>query len=78
MRTDEGIHRKWKPNTDHRPTTMASNTVLRCLKSRAKGCPRVYNTRHVLKTRKSQERTKDMYDYCVHLEANQRRADFID
>ena len=42
MRTDEDIHKKCEPNTDHRPTTMASNTVLRCLKSRAKACPRVY------------------------------------
>ena len=33
MRTDEGIHKKWKPNTDHRQTAMTSNTtvVLRCL-----------------------------------------------
>ena len=38
MHIDESIHKKWKPNTDHRLTTMASNTVLRCLKSRAKGC----------------------------------------
>ena len=42
MRADEGIHKKWKPNTDHRPKTMASNTVLRCLKSRAKGCQGIY------------------------------------
>ena len=44
-RTDEGTHKTWKPNTDHRPMTMASNTVLRCLKPRAKGCPRVYMKR---------------------------------
>ena len=36
MRADEGIHKEWKPNTDHRPATMASNTVLRCLKSEQK------------------------------------------
>ena len=29
-------------------------------------------------TRTSLEQTKVLYDYCVHLEANQRRADFID
>ena len=38
---------KWKPNTDHRRTTMASNTavskfVLRYLKSRARGCRGAY------------------------------------
>ena len=27
-------------------------------------------------TRKSQEWTKDLYDYCVHLEADERTADF--
>ena len=27
LRTDEGIHRKWKPNTDHRSTTMASQHI---------------------------------------------------
>ena len=42
MRADEGIHKKWKPNTDHRPTTMASNTLLHCVKSRAKGCQGIY------------------------------------
>ena len=41
------INKKWKPNTDYRPTTMESNTAvsnfgLRCLKSRARGCARVY------------------------------------
>ena len=45
MRTDQGIKKKWKPNTDYRPTTMASNTVLVFQKSQAKGCPRAYMKR---------------------------------
>ena len=39
MRTDEGTHKKWKPNTEHRPTTMASNTVLSCPKITSKRVP---------------------------------------
>ena len=27
-------------------------------------------------TRRSQERTKDLYDYCVHLEADQKNSRF--
>ena len=39
------------------------------------GFPRPYHNTGLI-TRRSQERTKDLYDYCVHLEADQKNSRF--